>query len=135
MASFTFTDCRLELNSVVMSSYATKVTLKVDVDDQESTTFGKTYKTRLGGLKDWSVDVDWVADFANSAVDQTIWPLLGTVVTIKVRPTTSAISVTNPEYSGTVLISEYTPLDGSVGDLAALSTSWPGSDTLSRATA
>lgn len=104
------------------------------MDDQESTTFGKTYRTRLGGLKDWSVDIDWVSDFAASAVDQTIWPLVGTLTTIKVRPTTSAISTTNPEYTGSILISEYTPLDGSVGDLAAGSVSWSGSDTLTRNT-
>jgi len=117
-----------------MSSFATSVTISVNVDDQESTTFGKTYKTRLGGLKEWTVDIDWVSDFAASAVDATIWPLLGTLTTIKIRPTTSAIGSTNPEYSGTVLVSEYTPLEGSVGDLASGSVSWPGSDTLTRAT-
>jgi hypothetical protein len=135
MATFAFIDCRLEVNSVVMSAMATSVTLKVNADELEDTAFGDTYRSRLGGLKDWTVDIDFNADFAAAQVDATLFPLLGTLVTIKLRPTTSAISATNPEYSGSVLITEYTPLDGGVGDLAKTSVSWPGSGTLARATA
>lgn len=134
MSSFAFLDARIELNSVVMSSFATSCTLKIEADDQENTTFGNTYRTRIAGLKNWTVDIDFNSDFAASAVDQTIWPLVGTLTTIKIRPTSSAISTTNPEYSGSVLITEYTPLDGGVGDVANLSVSWPGSGTLARAT-
>ncbi len=112
-----------------------KVTLKVDVDELEDTAFGDTYKSRIGGgLKDWSVDIEFNQDFAASQVDATVWPLLGTVTTIKIRPTSAAIAATNPEYSGSVLVKEYAPADGSVGDLAATSVSWPGAGTLSRAT-
>lgn len=135
MATFAFIDARLELNAVVMSAMATSCTLKVNADELEDTAFGDTYRTRLGGLKDWTVDVDFNSDFAASQVDQTLFPLLGTLVTIKLRPTSAAISTTNPEYSGSVLITEYTPLDGGVGDLAKVSVSWPGSGVLARATA
>jgi hypothetical protein len=126
MASFTMTDCRIEINSVVLSSYATSVTVSVDVDDQEDTAFGDTYKSRIGGLKDFKLDIEFNSDFAASAVDQTIWPLFGLTTTFKVRPLSSAITTTNPEYSGTVLVTEYSPLDGSVGDLATTKVSWPG---------
>lgn len=134
MASFAFLDCRLEINSVVMSGFATSASIKIEADDQENTPFGNTYRTRIAGLKDWSLDIDFNADFAASAVDQTIYPLIGTLTTIKIRPTTAAISTTNPEYTGTVLVTEYTPLDGSVGDVAQVSVSWPGSGTLTRNT-
>ena len=134
MATFAFIDARIELNSVVMSAMATSVTLKVNADELEDTAFGDTFRTRLGGLKDWTVDVDFNSDFAASQVDQTLFPLLGTLVTIKLRPTSAAIGTTNPEYSGSVLITEYTPLDGGVGDLAKVSVSWPGSGVLARAT-
>lgn len=134
MASFSFLDCRLEINSVVMSGFSTSVTLKIEADDNENTAFGQTFRTRIAGLKDWSVDIDFNSDFASSAVDQTIYPLLATVTTIKVRPTTAAISTTNPEYTGSVLVTEYTPLDGGVGDLATVSVSWPGTGTLTRNT-
>lgn len=134
MASFSFTDCDLTINSVDMSGFATSVTLKIEVDDNENTTFGNTFKTRIAGLKDWSVDIDFNSDFGASAVDATIWPLLGTTTTITIKPTSSAVGSTNPSFSGSVLVTEYTPLDGGVGDLASVSVSWPGSGTLTRAT-
>jgi hypothetical protein len=134
MASFSFTDCDLTINSVDMSGFATSVTLKIEVDDNENTPFGNTFKTRIAGLKDWSVDIDFNSDFGASAVDATIWPLLGTTTTVTIKPTSSAIGSTNPSFSGSVLVTEYTPLDGGVGDLASVSVSWPGSGTLTRAT-
>ena len=134
MASFSFTDCDLTINSVDMSGFATSVTLKIEVDDNENTTFGTTFKTRIARLKDWSVDIDFNSDFGASAVDATIWPLLGTTTTITIKPTSSAVGSTNPSFSGSVLVTEYTPLDGGVGDLASVSVSWPGSGTLTRAT-
>lgn len=126
MASFTLTDAVVVINSVDLSDFATSVSLSIDVDEQEDTAFGDTYRSRIGGLKDFTLDIDWNQDFAASAVDQTLFPLLGTVVTFSVKPTSAATSATNPQYSGSVLITEYSPLDGSVGDLATLSTSWPG---------
>jgi hypothetical protein len=134
MAAFALLDARVEINAVVMSGFATSTTIKIEADDQETTTFGNTYRTRIAGLKNWTVDVDFNSDFAASAVDQTIWPLVGTLTTIKIRPTTGTITVTNPEYTGSVLVTEYTPLDGGVGDVANMSVSWPGSGTLTRNT-
>lgn len=134
MASFAFVDCKLLVNAVNLSTFARKVTLKIDVAELDDTAFGDTYHSRLGGLKDYSVDVEWNQDTATSAVDQTLFPLLGTVVAITINPTTAANSVTNPAYTGTVLISDYSPLDGSVGDLAITHTSWKGASTLTRAT-
>ena len=125
MASFTLLNCRVEINSVDMSGFCTSATLSIEVADEEDTAFGDAYRSRVAGLKDFTVDLNFNSDFAASAVDQTIWPLLGTATTIKLRPTASAISATNPEYSGSVLVTEYSPLDGDVGDLATTSVSWP----------
>lgn len=135
MGSFAFIDARVEINSVDMSAFAKSVTLNVSADELDDTAFGDTYRSRIGGLKDWTVDIEWNQDFANGAVDATIWPLFGTVTSIKIRPTSSAISATNPEYSGSVLVNAYSPADGSVGDLASTSVSWPGASALTRATA
>jgi hypothetical protein len=134
MASFAFTDCRLEVNSVVLSAYGTSATLNVSADELDDTAFGDTYRSRIGGLKDWSVNLEFNSDFAASAVDVTLVPLLGTTTTVKIRPTSSAIGSTNPEYSGSVLVSQVNPMGNAVGDLAKVSVQWPGAGTLSRAT-
>jgi hypothetical protein len=138
MAVFAFTNAKLVLNSVDLSDHVAKVTLKTGADVLETTAMqtGSTpgYKTRTGGLFDFSVDIEWRQDHAASKVDATLWPLLGTVTTISINPFNAANAATNPNYSGSVLVSEYSPMDGAVGDLAGTSTSWNGSGALTRAT-
>src|SRR6185312_7372338 len=117
-----------------MSAMATKVSLKLSAAELDDTAFGDTYHSRLGGLKDASMDVEFNQDFAAAQVDALLFPLLGTVVAFELKPTSSAPSATNPRYVGSVLINDYSPLDGSVGDLAKSSASWPTSGTVFRYT-
>lgn len=135
MATFVFMDGRVEINAVNLSTLARKITLTPSADVQETTAMGNTYRAKLGGLKDWSLEVEFNQDFAASMVDATLWPLLGTTFSVKVRPTTAVIGPTNPEYQGTGLLTEYTPLDGSVGDAAVATVSIEGAGTLTRAVA
>lgn len=134
MASFAFIDAMVVLNGVDLSDHVTKVKLSITADELENTAMGQQYKSRIAGLKDWSVDVEFNQDFAASKIDATIWPLLGTTPTIAVRPTSGSIATTNPEYEGPILIKEYTPMDGSVGDLAKVSFTWSGAGDLTRST-
>lgn len=134
MATFAFTDASVVINSVDHSDHVRSVTINTEAEDLEDTAMGDTYRSRIGGLKDWSVDIEVNQDFAATEWDASIFSILGTVVTITVKPTSAAVSATNPSYSGSVLVTEYNPLDGSVGDLATSSVSWPGAGTLTRAT-
>lgn len=135
MAIFAFLDGRIEINSVVASTWAKKITLDVEVEDLDATTFGGSgWKALLGGLKSGTVSVDLNQDFAASQVDATLWPLLGTLFTVKIRPTSGSISATNPEFSGSCLLTKYSPLDGSVGDLAGTTIDIPTSGVWARAT-
>ena len=127
MATFVLTDAVVTVNSVDLSDWCTSATISVEVDDQEDTAFGDTYRSRIGGLKDLSIDLDFNSDFAASAVDATIWPLVGTTTTVTIKATSASTSATNPLYSAVVLVTEYSPLDGGVGDLSTTSVSWPGS--------
>jgi hypothetical protein len=135
MASFALIDFAMTINSVNLSDHNTKATLNVKVDDLENTAFGTSgWKTRLGGLKEFSLSLEFNQDFAASNVDATLWAALGTVVAFTGKATSGANSATNPQYSGSVLISEYTPFDNSVGELAKVSVTFPGSGALARAT-
>lgn len=134
MAVFSFNDASVVVNSVDLSDHVAQVTIETSADDLDDTAMGDTYRSRIGGLKDWSVTLRFHQDFAASEVDATIFPLLGTTTTITIKPTSAAVSATNPSYSGSVLVNDYKPLDGSVGDLAGVSVTWPGAGTLTRAT-
>lgn len=136
MAPSVLTDVKIVINGVNLSAWCTSASFKYDVDDQETTAFGTSgYRSRIGGLKDATLDLEFNQDLAAAAVDATLSPLLGTVVTFTLKQSTAATSATNPEYQSSVLITEYTPIDGKVGDLAAIKVSYPNTGAVVRAVA
>ena len=57
-----------------------------------------------------------------------------TTTTVTVKATSAATSSTNPIYSATVLVSDWTPITGKVGELVAPSITWKVSGAVTRAT-
>lgn len=135
MAKFVTTDYTITLGTTDFSTSIAAVTLEVSADEQETTAFGDTYRTRIAGLKDASISLDFHQDFGADSVDATLWPLLGSAIAFEIKPTSGTVSATNPAYSGTALVTQYSPFANSVGDLATLSVSWPVSGEISRASA
>lgn len=126
MAAMVFTNAFISINAVDWSNKATSVTLNLEGEDVETTTFGGNgFRSRIMGLKDGSLDIEFVNDFDDSSLDESLWALWGQTVTVILRPDAGAVGADNPEYEGTVLVNEMTPIDGSVGDLATRSVSWP----------
>lgn len=132
---FALTDAKLVINSVNLSGWCTKANADFEADELETTPMGSTYRSRIGGLKDGGISAEFNQDFAASAVDVTLFPLLGTVVAYTLKSTSGANSATNPEYQGNVLVSKYTPIDNSVGDLAKTAIAWKTTGTQTRAVA
>lgn len=128
MAKFVAKDYKITLNGTDVSSWCAAVTMDVSLDEIETTAFGKNYRQRISGLGDTSVTLDFHQDFAAGAVDALIWPLVGSNATVVVTPSSSAVSSTNPSYTGVYLVSQYQPLASSVGDLATFSVTWPGAN-------
>ena len=135
MAKFVSTDYKTTINGTDFSSSLSSVTLSIESDDVETTAFGSTFRTRVGGLKNASLTLDFFQDFGASSVDTTLFPLLNTLATVVVVPTSSAVSATNPSYTALCLVNQYMPISSAVGDIATLSVTWPTSGTVSRATA
>lgn len=133
--TFHFQDPYLSVNSVDLSDHVRSVTLTYNAEELDDTAGGDTHRSRIGGMKDWSLQVEFNQDFAAAKVDATIFSLVGTTTAIEVRPDTDAVSATNPKFTGNVLVTEYSPLANGVGELATTSATWPGSGALTRATA
>jgi hypothetical protein len=125
VAKFVALDYTITLAGDDFSDAIAAVTFDISVAEQEVTSFSDTFVQRIGGLKDASISLDFHQDFGASAVDATLHPLLGQTVEIVVTPTSAAVSATNPSYTGTFLVTSYSPFAGSVGDLATLSVSFP----------
>ncbi|HET8684776.1 MAG TPA: radical SAM protein [Micromonosporaceae bacterium] len=128
MATFALVDARVEVNAVDLSDWVTGVTLPIEYEALDDTAMGDVAHSRLPGLQDSTLQIQFNQDFAAGAPDATVMAVDGTVVTVKVRPTSGAISATNPEYVGDYLVSEWQPFGASVGELATVSVSWPLSD-------
>lgn len=136
MAKFVATDYSISINGTDFSTSLAAATLDVSASEQEVTAFGDTFVQRISGLKDASISLDFHQDFGASSVDATLWPLLGSQATVTILPQGSTVSATNPSYTGVFLVTEYSPLASSVGDLATLSVSWPLADgVITRGTA
>lgn len=138
MAKFLATQFQVTLNGTDLTSSLHAVTLDVNSNEVETTTFGTattTYKTVIGGIVSGSVKLDFYQDFAAGSVDATIWPLINTIGTVVIKPQGTAVSATNPSYTATVLINGYQPINANIGDLAGFSVTWPTTSTITRATA
>lgn len=135
MAVLVLTDASVTVNSVALSNKANSVTLNYEVDSVESTGFGSTGHTFIGGLQNVSVEISFMQDFAASNVEATIYPLVGTTTTVVIKPTSAAVGATNPSYTiaGTFLAS-HTPVAGAVGELAMTTLTFTGG-TITKAVA
>ena len=135
MAKFVATDYKVTINGTNLSTSLASVELPIEIDEQETTAFGSEWRTRIAGLKSGSITLEFHQDFASGALDSILWPLLGTNATVVVSPTSGTVTASNPSYTGTFLVNQYTPYASTVGDLATVSVSWPLSGALTRATA
>ncbi len=135
MAKFVATDYKVTINGGTVSSSLASVELPIEIDEQETTSFGSEWRTRIAGLKSGSITLEFHQDFAAGALDSILWPLLGTNATVVVIPTSGTVTSSNPSYTGTFLVTQYTPYASTVGDLATVSVSWPLTGALTRATA
>lgn len=136
MAIFVATDFSVSINgSTALASYLTQVELKASANDVTTTAFGSSWVTRVAGLKEGTLTLNFNQDYAASTVDATLWPLLGTNATVVIKPTSSAVGTANPAYTAVCLVTDLTPISGQIGDLSTFSITWPTTSTISRATA
>jgi hypothetical protein len=135
MAKFAATDYDIKINGSDFSTTLNSIELAQEADDLETTAFGSSWRTRIGGLKQASLTLNFMQDFAAGSVDATLNPLLGSIATVVIKPTSGTVTSTNPTYTMTALVTQYSPFASSVGDIATLSVTWPVSGSVVRGTA
>lgn len=140
MPRIVLTDVSVTVNSVDLSSFLTSVTLSTSVDVVETTGMGSAAaKTRLPGLKDNSVTLEFNQDFAAAGPEITInavgSSLVGTVVPIVIKPVSGAVSATNPSFAFSAVCSEWQNVQGGVGELSTISATWPISGAITKTVA
>ena len=127
MAVFVLTDASVTVNSVDLSSYVSSLSLNYERDSVEVTAMGNSGHLFTGGLQSISCDITFNQDFAATKVAATLDALIGSTTTVVVKPTSGAVSATNPSYTiSNAFLAGTQPVNGSVGDLASMSVSFTG---------
>ncbi|MEV4705027.1 hypothetical protein [Actinoplanes sp. NPDC049316] len=124
----------LTINANNLAQWTSKNEITAEVEEKDVTVFTSLgWKEVLGGIKSGNVALTVKNDFAASALDSIMWPLFGTVVPWTAKASSAAVSATNPLYSGSLLVKQWTPITGSPGDVNEASYTYPTSGTISRA--
>jgi hypothetical protein len=135
MAVFMSNSVTVTVNSVDLTDHITSVSgFNETCADLQTTAMGETNISRIGGLKDASVSLTFLNDFAASETYATLASLLGTAINVTITPATGTVTATNPKKTASCLVTELPFIDGSVGDLAEVSITWPVTGAISTAT-
>jgi hypothetical protein len=134
VAKFAATDYQISIDEFDFSTNLNSVELSIESDDLETTTFGKRSRTRIGGLRNATLTLNFMQDF-EGLIDGTMTAFFGQKVPIELVPTAGSVTATNPKYSFECLVTQYSPFASSVGDLATFSVTWPVTGPITRGTA
>ena len=115
------------INAVDMSDQCTSAVFTRMIESLESTAFGQTNRSYTGGLENSTLTVTMYNSFAVSETYATLKALVGTQVTVKVKPTSAATSATNPESTLTAAYLESLPIvNGQLGALDTIDITFTG---------
>lgn len=126
----------LLLNAVDLSNKIRQIAIKQDVEVLDATAGNSAgVKSVEAGLSSFSLDVTFLKATGAGSVEATLAAAFGTVVAFEARSDAAAVGVTNPKYSGSVLVGALAPLSGQVGTEEEITVTLTGSGALTRATA
>lgn len=124
MAKYILTDGYVEINGTDLSDHAHSLDTPMERERVDVSGFNSTgAKEYLPGSQDQTCTIGFRQDFATSEVHQTVQPLYANSSTFgfSVRPTSSAVSATNPRFWGTASIFTYNGLSGEISAVGEVS--------------
>ena len=102
-----------------ITDQVTAVTVNFVVEALEDTAFGSTARTNTGGLQNNSASITLYASYASSESYAVLSALVGTKCFIRVKPTSAALSATNPGFELTnTFLSALPVVNSNLGELA-----------------
>lgn len=137
MATQVLKNAHFTLNGVDLSDEINQLTIGLTTDSPEDTAMGDNARSFLAGLNNATIGVNLNSDYTSGNGDATLWTVYSgnAAVAFILRPDAGVVSTTNPEYTGSVVLTDYSPVDGSVGDLATTPVSLQVTGDVARATA
>lgn len=135
MSKIVLLDAQLSIANNDLTNYCSKIELSDEFEAKKTTNFGSGgAEENKGGLEKFEISITFLQDYDDNLLDEIMWGLRRSNATFSCRPQASAVSASNPQYSGTIVITKWVPLAGAVGDVAEADVTFPGSGPLVRAT-
>ena len=126
MAKEVITGASITIATVDLSQFIKSVTITQTSEEKETTAFGQLAMARVGGLRDYEISIDWYMSYAATPSPYTaIQTLVGTAATCVVKKSTAATGATNPQFSGSFLVTEFPFIEAEHGEVHEFSTTWP----------
>ena len=118
------------INSVDLQDQCTSAVINYVYEQLETTAFGDSAR-KFGGsavtsLQNNTVEIELYQSYAASETEATIFGLVGINTTIVIKPTSAAVSATNPSYTISGYLSSHTPINASLGELSTISLVFAG---------
>ena len=133
MAKLVLKDAIITFNGQDISANVAACTLTTSAAEVPTTAFGSSAITRVSGLIDNSVTFSIHNDY--NAIDGLFFPLVGsTAVSCTVRPNGTPAGTAAPSYTFSVLVTEWTPMNGAVGELNTADVTFPISGAITKST-
>lgn len=111
-----------------LSAWIDSTTFDQTADVHETTTYGKSWKTRIGGLKDASFSIGGIYDAAAGGPEAILRPLVGGAATAyEWGPEGNASG--KPKYTGSVVVESYQQ-SVPVGDVIRWTATLQNTDTV-----
>jgi len=124
----------IEINNVDLSDQCTAATVNYTVEALENTAFGSAARTYTSGLANNSITVTLYQSYAAAETEVSVYNLVGTTTSIVIKPSSGAVSATNPSYTlATAYLESHTPINASLGELSTIDLTFTGG-TLTKAT-
>ena len=121
MGKLVLTNCYIVINGTNLSDHVSEVVLTQTKKSIDTTSFSGGGTEATAGLIGDTLEVTFQSDYAAASVNAVIGALQASSAEfpVEIRPTSAARSTTNPGYTATCILFEFTPLSGKVGDLAS----------------
>lgn len=140
MAKTIIDDPDVTIGGTDYSAQVSSAELNLSREVQDSTNFDSGLDTEsVVGMRSASITLNFKKDANLSGLDAAIFTQYNTdaatgLAFVLSRDASVAIGTTNPDYSGTLQVTEWSPIQGSVGDLYGGSVTWPVTGAVTRAT-
>ena len=121
----------LTINSVDLQDQCTSAVVNYVYEQLETTSFGDSAR-KFGGstvtsLQNNTIEVELYQSYAASETEATIFGLVGIQTTLVLKPSSAAVSATNPSYTLTnAYLESHTPINASLGELSTITLTFAG---------